>query len=213
VPCRYHWRLRVSTERKVEPTRRQRGIKRRDELLDATLRLLGREGADAVTHRAVAEEANVPIAATTYYFDSKRDLLMEAFRRHAENEAERVAVVGDLGGAATAETLADRLADYIYEGLNEERMRLLAEQELLLQAARDPKIEPFSRVFYEAVKAELHDPLVRIGSEDPDQDAIIILAAFAGLEIDNLSTPRTALSRRRLRALMRRLLTRLVRPR
>jgi DNA-binding transcriptional regulator YbjK len=43
-----------------------------------------------ITHRAVAEEAVVPIAATTYYFASKEELIAEAFRLHAEKEARRV---------------------------------------------------------------------------------------------------------------------------
>lgn len=201
----------MSGDSKVGPKRRRRGIQRRREVLEATLRVLGRDGASGVTHRAVAEEANVPIAATTYYFESKRDLITEAFRLHAELEAERVAVaLSDLEESATVEDLGDRLAEYLYEGLSKLRVRLMAEQELLLQAARDDAVEPYSRVFYDTVKAELYEPLRRIGSDDPDQDAILILAAFAGLEVDNLSTPKTALSERRLQLLMRRLLTRLV---
>ena len=48
----------------------QKGERRKDEILAATLRLIGARGADAVTHRAVAEEAGVPLSATTYYFAS-----------------------------------------------------------------------------------------------------------------------------------------------
>ena len=60
------------------PKRRRRGLARRIALLEATLLILGRDGSAAVTHRAVADEAGVPIAATTYYFSSKEDLLREA---------------------------------------------------------------------------------------------------------------------------------------
>jgi DNA-binding transcriptional regulator YbjK len=45
-----------------------RGEARRTAIVDAALRLVARGGPRAVTHRAVAAEADVPLAATTYYF-------------------------------------------------------------------------------------------------------------------------------------------------
>ena len=71
--------------------RRGAVVARRAAILQATLRILGREGSAAITHRAVAEEAGVPIASTTYYFSSKEDLLKEALYLHVEQEAQRVA--------------------------------------------------------------------------------------------------------------------------
>src|SRR5262249_59005138 len=59
------------------PARSERGAAKRRRILEATLAIVGREGAGAVTHRAVAREAGVPLAATTYYFSSRHDLLAE----------------------------------------------------------------------------------------------------------------------------------------
>jgi DNA-binding transcriptional regulator YbjK len=114
----------------------RRGLERRAAILYATLRILGREGSAAITHRAVAEEAGVPIAATTYYFSSKEDLLREAFHLHAEQEAERVAdATRTLGeGPPTVEALAEHLADFVDYGLGSGRRALIAEYELLLRA-------------------------------------------------------------------------------
>ena len=55
----------------------RRGAARREAILRATLALIGERGPDAVTHRAVAERAGVPLASTTYWFESKEDLLQE----------------------------------------------------------------------------------------------------------------------------------------
>ncbi|MGZ4481779.1 MAG: TetR/AcrR family transcriptional regulator, partial [Gaiellales bacterium] len=44
---------------------------RRQAILEATLRVIRDSGVHAVTLRAVAAEAGVPLAATTYYFESK----------------------------------------------------------------------------------------------------------------------------------------------
>lgn len=199
--------LKMGTE--PLPRRPQRrGIQRRAAILRATLRILGREGTAAITHRSVAEEAGVPIAATTYYFSSKEDLIREALHLHAEMEAERVAeATRTLGeGPTTVEALAEHLADFVDHGLGAGRQALIAEYELLLQAARDPGLESLSRVFYERVRGQLEETLTELGARDPTDAARLIMAVLAGLEVDNLATPTTHLSREELRQLIGQLL-------
>ena len=199
--------LKMGTE--PLPRRPQRrGIQRRAAILRATLRILGREGTAAITHRSVAEEAGVPIAATPYYFSSKEDLIREALHLHAEMEAERVAeATRTLGeGPTTVEALADHLADFVDHGLGAGRQALIAEYELLLQAARDPGLESLSRVFYERVRGQLEETLTELGARDPTDAARLIMAVLAGLEVDNLATPTTHLSREELRQLIGQLL-------
>ena len=181
----------------------RRGIERRTAILEATLRILGRDGSAAITHRAVADEAGVPTAATTYYFASKEALLREALHLHATSEAKRV---GDathvLGDVPSIDHLADRLADFLDYGLNAGRTTLIAEYELLLQAARDPELEPLSRVFYDEIRGQLEEPLRELGAVDAGGVARLIMAALAGLEVDNLATPTTRLPREELRWLI-----------
>lgn len=150
----------------------------------------------------------MPIAATTYYFSSKDDLLREAFHLHAEKEAERVAdATQALGeGLHTVEALADHLADFVDHGLGEGREALIAEYELLLQTARDPELEPLTRVFYDRIRGRLVEMLTEVGSRDPATTAQLIMAVLAGLEVDNLATPTTRLSREEVRVLIGQLL-------
>ena len=86
--------------------RRARGERRRQAILDATLTLVGRLGAGAITHRAVAEEAGVPLAATTYYFSSKSDLVREALTHAAETDRQTV------DGLAAALTQVSSAAEF-----------------------------------------------------------------------------------------------------
>ena len=179
--------------------------------MEATLLILGRDGSAAVTHRAVADEAGVPIAATTYYFSSKEDLLREALHLHAEREAQRVALATQaLGDTPTVDQLADQLADFVDTGLREGRLGLIAEYELLLQAARHPELEPLSRVFYDQIQDQLNQILKKLGAPDPERAARLIMATLAGMEVDNLATPTTQLPRYELRRLIGRLLHSLV---
>ena len=84
---------------------------RREQILEAALRVIGRSGRQAVTHRAVAEEAGVPLGSTTYYFDSRDDLLG---RRSSTSQRARSSATPSLARSSTvksARELADRLID------------------------------------------------------------------------------------------------------
>ncbi|MBW4715670.1 TetR/AcrR family transcriptional regulator [Saccharothrix obliqua] len=60
-----------------------KGERRRQALVEAAADLLVDGGFDAVRHRAVAERAGLPLASTTYYFDSLDDLITAALEFHA----------------------------------------------------------------------------------------------------------------------------------
>lgn len=51
---------------------------RRREVLDATWRVIAREGLDAATTRRIAEEAGYSIGVLTHYFQDKEDILVSA---------------------------------------------------------------------------------------------------------------------------------------
>src|SRR2546430_15502886 len=87
---------------------------RREQILEAALRGIGRSGREAVTHRAVAEEAGVRLGSTTYYFDSRDDLLGQALEHVARSEADRHLQLGhELRKARSARQLADMLLDQL----------------------------------------------------------------------------------------------------
>jgi TetR/AcrR family transcriptional regulator, regulator of biofilm formation and stress response len=177
----------------VPRTRRRRGAKRRLELLEATLRVLAREGSSAVTMRAVAAEAGVPTTATTYYFESKQDLLLEVWRLHAEREAARVAEAIDAMPVETSpKALGGEMAGFVHESLGPGRDRLLAEIELLLEAARQSELEQLTRVWHQAIRERMRVRLSATNSPNPDLDARLVLAVMAGLELDNLASVDTA---------------------
>src|SRR5882724_3066009 len=107
---------------------------RREQILEATLRVIGRDGREAVTHRAVAEEAGVPLGSTTYYFDSRDDLLGQALEHVARKEADRHVELGnELRKAGSPRRLADMLLDQLVFEI-EDRDAYVAEYELWLEA-------------------------------------------------------------------------------
>src|SRR5437868_10053474 len=96
--------------RKQKPPRRKeaprpRGAARREALLEAVLRIVADVGPDAVTHRRVAEEAQLPLASTTYWFDSKEHLLTAALEMAAERDTARL--LGEVSSHPTGDETPD----------------------------------------------------------------------------------------------------------
>jgi len=183
---------------------RPRGAARREALLDAVLRIVAEVGADAVTHRRVAETAGLPLASTTYYFDSKEHLLTAALEWAAERDMARLhvflsqvpeAITDPLGLAV--EAILDPLGD------NDQgcRASLLATYALMLEAARRPALREINRRWSEAYLDALSRLLELAGSEDARSDAEILLAAADGLLVEQLASDGTGDVRPQLRRL------------
>src|SRR3954447_6164847 len=63
-----------------------KGERRRAALVAGAAKLLVEGGVDAAGHRAGRERAGLPLASTTYYFDSLEDLVTAALEHHSKAE-------------------------------------------------------------------------------------------------------------------------------
>ncbi|MGM0578153.1 MAG: TetR/AcrR family transcriptional regulator [Myxococcota bacterium] len=189
-------------------------------MIEATLRLLAREGPRGVTHRAVAREAGTSVRGTTYHFESIGDLMAQALRHYAETsvarfealsaplEALRDAEVATLAPPAPSlvDVAAHTLARTVLSDL-EEREGLLAELELALEAGRKPALEEDYRRWQERLEWMLREYGAAFGSSDPGLDARLVLATLRGLELEALARPSEAPDEEDLARVFRRLLT------
>ncbi|MQY24649.1 TetR/AcrR family transcriptional regulator [Nocardia aurantia] len=122
-----------------------KGERRRQALVAAAAELLLEGGFDAVRHRSVATRADLPLASTTYYFQSLEDLIARAveFSGNAELDAMRRRV-GEVthrrrGAEATADLILDLLVGT--DGNDEfARGQLLARYERSVASARHPEL-------------------------------------------------------------------------
>lgn len=163
-----------------------KGRHRRQLLLAAAAELLTEQGFAAVSHRAVARHADLPLAATTYYFASLDELLTGAVQHLADAwlAASREVVSG------LPEQLRDprRLAEAVIkvaapEATNTGAGRpagLLTLYDRYLVAARHPNLRP-AIVGYDAhVDTLLMDVLRRGGLDALPADARMVLAVVDG---------------------------------
>lgn len=188
-----------------------RGRARRVAILEAAIRVVARRGVGAVTHRAVASEAEVPLASTTYYFASKLDLLLEAFRHLTE---QRIAAL-DHGIALLPTRLSPELAAALWasvtaENLRTDEARVLSEFEMHLEASRQPELRAI-HARWEAKAMEYFTAGMRaMSSPHPEADAALVLSVLTGLEIGELANPTPNVERTLFLPLLARLLHALV---
>ncbi|SEK64963.1 TetR/AcrR family transcriptional regulator [Nonomuraea pusilla] len=117
------------------PPVQERGRRRRAHLLAAAVGLLAEGGFAAVTHRNVARRARLPLAATTYYFASRDQLLAEAFAQLVEAE---LATTRDWVARHGLRALPEQVAAA-------DRARQLGLWELYVHAGRDPALQRIAR--------------------------------------------------------------------
>jgi DNA-binding transcriptional regulator YbjK len=188
----------------------QRGAARKEAILRAAIDLVGEEGPDALTHRAVAERAGVALSATTYWFSSKEEIFREAVAMAAREEVERLErLVLDLAPrhvtpAGWARALSAALAADL-----ETPARSVAMYEFVLEASRQPELRE-EVLRWEAAHLRLAEAGLRAaGSDDPETDARLVVAAVTGLLLAQLTTPAPDFERKILHPALERLFTRL----
>jgi DNA-binding transcriptional regulator YbjK len=188
-----------------------RGIARRDAILRAAVALIGEQGPDALTHRAVAERAGVSLSATTYWFSSKEEIFREAVALAAGEEVERLErLVLDLAPrhlepAAWAHELSAALAVDVQQN----PARPVAMYEFVLEASRQPELrDEVAR--WETAHLRLAEAGLRaVGSADPQTDAHIVVAVVSGLMLGLLANPNPEFERNVMRPTLVRLFAQL----
>lgn len=170
--------------------RQARGEERRREVLEAALRVVGRAGIRAATHRAVAAEAGTSLSATTYYFASGEDLLEQAFAHYVDERIGQlgaVLLVAGSAGTLPASEGEDLFTTFVLDELTSGRLRIAAEFRLALEGSANPKMA----AQYERLGRTIEDLLATLlgiaGSPDPATDARVMLGFVRGLEIDEVT--------------------------
>ncbi|MDX8150683.1 TetR/AcrR family transcriptional regulator [Patulibacter brassicae] len=118
----------------------RKGAERAEQILEATLRCLARDGYADTSLQRVAEEAGVPKRAISYYFVSRDGLLIEA----ADHLIARL--VGQIMQAVEALDDADSIIDIglsaSWDGLTRDRALLVAWLGLQTEAITNASLAP-----------------------------------------------------------------------
>lgn len=128
-----------------DTTRRRRDPEaRRNAIALAAAELIVEVGVDAITHRMVAARADVPLGATTQYFDTLDDLREAALQllvAHVGSQLQEVRATLDAEGA-TPEVIAAFLSDAMADAPT-----VKADRAVVTAAVHDPKLRELARSF------------------------------------------------------------------
>lgn len=125
---------------------------RKEQLISATVELMRRDGVQAVTVRAIAKEANAPLATAHYCFSGKDEIMDAAAEAWLKNLS---SYSGDVPLELGLRKAVENLAEAYWRALEEEPASLLAEIELVLWATRNATVSPLAGKIYPAFEVEL----------------------------------------------------------
>ena len=126
-------------------------------ILEATMRIIVRDGIRGVRHRSVAVEADVPVSATTYYFEHISDLISDAFVLFYERQRKNERLVG--------EACYQFITGYSHQQLELAKTRTEVAEQLagMITAHIESQVaDRENRILEIAFRSEaLHNPLLR----------------------------------------------------
>lgn len=186
-----------------------KGERRRQALVEAAAELFAERGFDAIRHRAVAERAGLPLASTTYYFDSLDELITATVEHYGRTELARGhAQLRELaprqrGVDTVVELVLDQLLGVELESGDAESVLLRYER--LVATGRRPYLRPLMRTLSAELAALLSEIFTRSGmtltSERIEQVVALVDGAVVNALIEIHLDPR-ATARRMLRAIL-----------
>jgi TetR/AcrR family transcriptional regulator, regulator of biofilm formation and stress response len=185
---------------------------RRHVILEATLRVIARHGADGATHRAVAAEAAVPLASTTYHFTSKDALVHEALEMAIDRSIAAVRRESAPPAPADPAQLVDRLLSLVAAICGDDQAPLAAQYELVLEAGRRPELRPLAERWNQAYLDGIESLAASAGLPDARQAGEILSNLIEGALLTQLSVPRPGFAAGPLQAMLERTVDGLARP-
>lgn len=145
-----------------------KGERRRQTLVEAAASLLVEGGFEVLRHRAVADRAGLPLASTTYYFESLDELITAAVEH--QGRAELVAGRTRLADLATTQRSPDALVELVLDLLlgpeaDRDAESVLLRYERLVATGRRPYLRPLMHRLGGELRELILDIFVRSGAD------------------------------------------------
>lgn len=157
-------------------------VLRRQQLIEAAVRLMGRDGVEKTSLRAIAREAGAPLASVHYCFDSRDELMREAVEYWL---AELVGtLVEDVNIESGLRATVKRIADGFWTSLEANPPNVLAQLEVALWAMRGESHLALSRGIYPRygeVLGNLFDRACAAAGETPLISPVLLARSFVGI--------------------------------
>jgi AcrR family transcriptional regulator len=183
-----------------------------ERIVSATMEIVGSRGLEAVTHRSVARAAGVSLGAISHHFPSRQALLEAALTRSADREVERLDRLAlELQSSLfEADDWVNAMSIALAGDLERDPVPRLAQYELLLACARNPKMRELARAWRDAHLRVASVGMRAAGSDRPEEHGRLLVVAITGLLLKQLADPEPDFDSSVLRPQLRELVSALV---
>jgi AcrR family transcriptional regulator len=162
-------------------------VTRREEVLDAAVRVTAAGGIRGLTHRAVDAEGDLPPGTASNYFRSKQALTTAAFERLGDVMADTIANIGS-APVTCVEDLIVTLGGSLQLSLGPGRVFAGAGAAMFAEAAIDESLHPTvvrtNLLWWAAIEGLLRDAGI---TQDVQRKARFLLSYGNGLVMDQMA--------------------------
>lgn len=164
--------------------KQERSQQRRARMVDAIVTIMATHGIAGLTHRLVAREADVSLAATTYYFDSKFDMVAAASERILRGYAETFRRAARSGQNGSVHHYVVRLLSNV---ASRDRQGALCWTEIVLDAPRHAESLALAREWFGDLPVIWQEIARASGVADPQATARSAIDGMIGLLLMTLA--------------------------
>lgn len=169
----------------VRPQRRQtkqdRSAARQMRITEGAIIAISRYGMGGVTHRRVANEAHVSLAATTYYYETKSDIIADASRTLLARYVDgfrRFAGKVEPGAHLSFRDFALKL---VFNAAGKHKLETLAWCEILVNAARQDDMRDLARAWFVTLNELWQEIALLLDADDVQSSAVSAIDTVIGL--------------------------------
>lgn len=162
---------------------------RREDLLDAAIRVLGENGVRAVTHRAVDAEAGLASGSTANHFSTREALFAGIVERFSQRERENFEEIAMTIYPTSPADLGRALAAAVKDSVGRHRAITLSRLALLVESANNPGLRAHMAAAGGRVNTWVANWLRMAGSTNPAHDTHVLGNYVTGLVLHNLAMP------------------------
>jgi AcrR family transcriptional regulator len=169
-----------------------KGVRQQQEILDAALRCLGRDGYAATSLARVAEEAGVSKRMVLYYFDSRESLFVQLTKSIGDRLLKQLE--DSIAGIQDPGVVTQAAFSRMWSAITSDRALLIALFGVMIESVTDARLAEAVAEFKEAIRDLLRKQLEdarahgrRIVTDD-EVAVTAMMTGFFGLAVEWLET-------------------------
>ncbi|RIV37354.1 TetR/AcrR family transcriptional regulator [Micromonospora radicis] len=162
---------------------------RQRQLLDAAITVLGTRGTRHLTHRAVDEQAGLPIGSTSNRYRTRESLLAGVLTRILDTETSAWTHLAANLHPIDTDTFATTLGALVHELTTTGRTRTLARLAIFTEAAHQPALQQQIAHRQQDLATWATPLLAALGAHHPATALRLLLALVDGLLNNQLANP------------------------